>query len=302
MENHHSHHHTHVHSPEGGKNIAIAFLLNFSFTIIELVGGLLTNSVAILSDALHDLGDSISLALAWYFQKVSGYSPSARYSYGYKRFALLGALINATVLLLGSVFVIYASVMRILQPQYVKVEGMFLLAILGVIINGVAVWRTHKSSGINERIVSLHLLEDVLGWIAVLIASVVMMFVEVPILDPILSIGISIFVLYNVVRNLIATFNVILQGVPSDIKLIELQKKVEQLEAVISVHDLHVWSLDSQYNIASLHAVISPEMTLDQMAQLKQEIKLLMLAEQIEHTTVEFETEQEECHPCDARL
>lgn len=302
MENHHSHHHTHVHSPESGKNIAIAFLLNFSFTIIELVGGLLTNSVAILSDALHDLGDSISLALAWYFQKVSGYSPSARYSYGYKRFALLGALINATVLLLGSVFVIYASVMRILQPQYVKVEGMFLLAILGVIINGVAVWRTHKSSGINERIVSLHLLEDVLGWIAVLIASVVMMFVEVPILDPILSIGISIFVLYNVVRNLIATFNVILQGVPSDIKLIELQKKVEQLDAVISVHDLHVWSLDSQYNIASLHAVISPEMTLDQMAQLKQKIKLLMLAEQIEHTTVEFETEQEECHPCDARL
>lgn len=302
MENHHSHHHTHVHSPEGGKNIAIAFLLNFSFTIIELVGGLLTNSVAILSDALHDLGDSISLALAWYFQKVSGYSPSARYSYGYKRFALLGALINATVLLLGSVFIIYASVMRILQPQYVKVEGMFLLAILGVIINGVAVWRTHKSSGINERIVSLHLLEDVLGWIAVLIASVVMMFVEVPILDPILSIGISIFVLYNVVRNLIATFNVILQGVPSDIKLIELQKKVEQLEAVISVHDLHVWSLDSQYNIASLHAVISPEMTLDQMAQLKQKIKLLMLAEQIEHTTVEFETEQEECHPCDARF
>jgi len=302
MENHHSHHHTHVHSPESGKNIAIAFLLNFSFTIIELVGGLLTNSVAILSDALHDLGDSISLALAWYFQKVSGYSPSARYSYGYKRFALLGALINATVLLLGSVFVIYASVMRILQPQYVKVEGMFLLAILGVIINGVAVWRTHKSSGINERIVSLHLLEDVLGWIAVLIASVVMMFVEVPILDPILSIGISVFVLYNVVRNLIATFNVILQGVPSDIKLIELQKKVEQLDAVISVHDLHVWSLDSQYNIASLHAVISPEMTLDQMAQLKQKIKLLMLAEQIEHTTVEFETEQEECHPCDARL
>jgi cobalt-zinc-cadmium efflux system protein len=141
-----------------------------------------------------------------------------------------------------------------------------------------------------------------MGWIAVLIASVVMMFVEIPILDPILSIGISIFVLYNVVRNLIVTFNVILQGVPSDIKLIELQKKVEQLDAVISVHDLHVWSLDSQYNIASLHAVISPEMTLDQMAQLKQKIKLLMLAEQIEHTTVEFETEQEECHPCDAHL
>lgn len=297
MEHNHSHNHNHGHG--SGKNIAVAFVLNFSFTIIELIGGLLTNSVAILSDALHDFGDSISLALAWYFEKISGHSPNARYSYGYKRFALLGALINATVLLLGSVFVIYASVMRIIEPQYVKVEGMFWLAILGVIINGLAVWRTHKSSGINERMVSLHLLEDVLGWIAVLIASVVMMFVDLPILDPILSVAISVFVLYNVVRNLIATFNVILQGVPSDIKLVELQTKLQELEGVSQVHDFHVWSLDSQYNIASLHAVIPRFTTVDDMARLKREIKSLMLTENIEHTTVEFETEDEDCHPCD---
>ena len=150
--------------------------------------------------------------------------------------------------------------------------------------------------------VSLHLLEDVLGWVAVLIVSVVMMFVDLPILDPILSVGISIFVLYNVVRNMITTFNVILQGVPSDIKLVELQSKLEAIDGVIQVHDLHVWSLDSEYNIASLHAIIAPSTDVDQMAHLKQEIKALMLTESIEHTTVEFETADEDCHPCDANL
>lgn len=302
MEKHHTHNHNHAHVHGDSKNIAVAFLLNFTFTIIELIGGLLTNSVAILSDALHDFGDSISLALAWYFQKVSGNSPNARYSYGYKRFALLGALINATVLLFGSLFVIYASILRIIEPQEVKVVGMFWLAILGVFINGLAAWRTHNSSGINERMVSLHLLEDVLGWVAVLIVSVVMMFVDLPILDPILSVGISIFVLYNVVRNMITTFNVILQGVPSDIKLVELQSKLEAIDGVIQVHDLHVWSLDSEYNIASLHAIIAPSTDVDQRAHLKQEIKALMLTESIEHTTVEFETADEDCHPCDANL
>ena len=302
MEHHHSHNHFHTDMHGSGKNIAVAFVLNFSFTIIELVGGLLTNSVAILSDALHDFGDSIALALAWYFEKVSGHSPDARYSYGYKRFALLGALINATVLLFGSLFVIYASILRIIEPQQVKVEGMFWLAILGVIVNGLAVWRTRKSSGINERMVSLHLLEDVLGWIAVLLVSVVMMFVDLPILDPILSVGISVFVLYNVVRNLIATFKVILQGVPSDIELIALQNKIQAIEGVIQVHDLHVWSLDSQYNIASLHAVISHLTNVDEMASLKHQIKTLMVAEGVEHTTVEFETVDEECNPCDVNL
>src|SRR5574344_1135248 len=188
--------HSHNHTQGGNNNIAVAFFLNFSFTIIELVGGLITNSVAILSDALHDFGDSISLALAWYFDKLSRHTPNARYSYGYKRFALLGALINAVVLLVGSLFVIYECVLRMIHPQPVVVQGMFWLAILGVVINGIAVLRTRKDAGVNERVVSLHMLEDVLGWIAVLIVSVVMLFVDVPILDPILSVCIALFVLY----------------------------------------------------------------------------------------------------------
>ncbi|MDD4847199.1 MAG: cation diffusion facilitator family transporter [Bacteroidales bacterium] len=289
---------SHDHSSKSN-NIAVAFFLNFGFTIIELVGGLITNSVAILSDALHDFGDSISLALAWYFEKVAKRSPSARFTYGYKRFSLLGALINSMVLLVGSVFIIYECCLRIITPQEVQVKGMLYLAILGVIINGIAVLRTYHGSSINERIVSLHLLEDVLGWIAVLIVSIVMLFVDLPILDPLLSIGIAIFVLYNVFKNLKATFQVILQGVPSTMNLSEIQQKLETIPLVQSIHDLHIWSLDSEYNIASLHVVIkTQDNTSDNLLNIKQQIKQTMSNEGIEHTTVEFETEKELCDPC----
>lgn len=290
-----SHQHT-----SGSKNIATAFFLNFGFCIIELAGGLITNSVAILSDALHDFGDSISLALAWYFEKVAKRSPSARFTYGYKRFSLLGALINSIVLLVGSVIIIYECVLRIIEPQEVQAKGMLILAIFGVIINGIAVLRTRKGSGINERVVSLHLLEDVLGWIAVLVVSIVMLFVDLPILDPILSICIAIFVLYNVFKNLKTTFQVILQGVPSEMNLAAIQTKLQQIPLVQSVHDLHIWSLDSEYNVASLHVVVKNNDNIsNNLLTIKQQIKQTMHAEGIEHTTVEFETADEHCEPCE---
>lgn len=287
----------HKHSHSGSKNIAVAFFLNLSFTIIEIIGGLLTNSVAILSDAIHDLGDSISLALSWYFERLSKRSPNKQYTYGYKRFSLMGALINSAVLLVGSTFVIIESVKRIGDPQEVHAQGMFFLAIAGVVINGIAVLRTRsKEAGINERVVSLHLLEDVLGWIAVLVVSIVMMFVEIPILDPLLSIGISIFVLYNIFKNLKATFNVMLQGVPSDIDIQSIEEKLLHIDHLKAVHDLHIWSLDSQSNIASLHAVIKAEdHNPDKILATKIAIKQLMAKEGVAHTTVEFETEGEVC-------
>lgn len=292
-----AHNHTSDHS--GSKNIAIAFILNFSFTIIELIGGLLTNSVAILSDALHDFGDSISLALAWYFEKLSAHSPNARYSYGYKRFALLGALINSTVLLVGSSVVIYQSVLRILHPQPVVAVGMLWLAILGIIVNGIAVLRTHKKeAGVNERVVSLHLLEDVLGWLAVLVASVVMLFFDLPVLDPLLSVAISIFVLYNVFRNLATTFKIILQGVPSDVEYSVLRAKLCSVEGVVGIHDLHIWSLDSLYHVGSLHVIVPPETTTEEIVHLKQLIKEVMHVNGVKHVTVEFETTNESCDPC----
>lgn len=290
----HTHHHNHSHEG-GGNNIALAFGLNLSFTVIELIGGLLTNSVAILSDALHDFGDSVSLGMAWYFDRLSKKSPTARYTYGYKRFALLGALINATVLLVGSTVVVYECVMRLMNPEPVVVKGMFGLAILGILVNGLAVLKTRHGAGVNERVVSLHMLEDVLGWIAVLIVSIVMLFVDCPMLDPILSIGISCFVIYNAVRNLLTTLHVILQGVPENVDLEEVRKAVMNLEGVEGVHDLHLWSLDSEYHVASLHAVISSDASRDDEKAIKQRVKQTLAEQGFLHATVEIETEDEEC-------
>lgn len=295
-EEKHGHHGHGHHHHSGSKNIAIAFFLNLSFTIIEFIGGFLTNSVAILSDAVHDMGDSFSLALSWYFEKIAKKSPNKKYTYGYKRFSLMGALINSTILLIGSTFVIIESAKRFSEPQEVHAKGMFWLAILGVIINGIAVLRTRKGESVNERVVSLHLLEDVLGWVAVLVVSIVMMFVNLPILDPLLSIGISIFILYNVYRNLKVTFNVMLQGVPADVDVDILKDELLQIEDVQAIHDFHVWSMDSQYNIASLHVVLKKgTMNEELLKRLKTEIKHAMEEKGVQHTTIEFEEEGEKC-------
>jgi cobalt-zinc-cadmium efflux system protein len=273
----------------------VAFFLNLAFSIIEVIGGLLTNSVAILSDALHDFGDSFSLALAWYFQKVSKKKRDARYSYGYRRFSLLGALINSVVLLLGSFFVISESVQRLMSPQAADAKGMLVLAVAGIVINGLAMLRLKRGHSLNERTVSLHLLEDVLGWVAVLIGSVVMIFVELPILDPILSLGIACYILFNIYHNLRDTLRVVLQGTPEDVSCEAIEKSLQNLPGVKSIHDLHLWSLDGEYNISSLHAVVEPALTAQQIMELKQQIKRTLHTLHIGHVTLEIEQENETC-------
>jgi len=193
--------HHHRHHPAGDTgNLKTAFFLNFAFTIIEIIGGILTNSVAILSDAIHDFGDSLSLGLAWYLQKLSKKGRNSTFTYGYKRFSLLGAIITSLVLVIGSVIILYEAIPRLFQPEPAHVPGMIGMAILGVIVNGAAVWRTRSGQSMNEQVVSWHLLEDVLGWMAVLLGAVLMYFFDAPIIDPLLSIGITLFILYNVAR------------------------------------------------------------------------------------------------------
>ena len=289
-----AHTHAHGHSPAIG-NIRVAFFLNFFFAVVELLGGLYTNSIAILSDALHDFGDSVSLGLAWYLQKIAGRGRDAHYSYGYKRFSLLGALFISLVLLIGSVIVIKESVGRLFHPQEPNAEGMFVLAILGVLINGLAIVRLRKGSSLNERAVSLHLLEDVLGWLAVLVVSIVMMFVSVPVLDPLLSIAISIWILTNVYRNLRDTLRVFLQQVPQNIDLQGLEQKILSLPDIRSVHDVHLWTLDGEDHIITLHAVTSADVSIGRWQELKCDIKRLCTEADIRHATVEMENEKEKC-------
>lgn len=297
---HHSHsHHSHSHHSlshhHATQNITLAFFLNLLFAFIELVGGLYTNSIAILSDALHDFGDSLSLGVAWYLQKISRKGRDKEYTYGYKRFSLLGALFISTVLLVGSFFVIKECVERLMHPQVANAQGMLLLALLGIVINGFAALRLMRGGSISERAVSLHMLEDLFGWVAVLVVSIVMLFVDLPILDPILSIAISLWVLYNVYKNLKETFRVFLQQAPQDVDIEQLQESLQALEGISSIHDIHLWSLDGESNVMTLHVVIAQDLSVAESHALKCRIRTLLNEKKITHATIEIEVMGEEC-------
>lgn len=288
MGHHHDHHH-----PTG--NIKVAFFLNLAFTIIEIVGGLLTNSLAILSDALHDLGDSLSLGLSWYFQKLSTKGRTETFSYGYKRFSLLGAIINALVLVAGSVIILVHAIPRLVNPAETNAQGMLALAVLGVIMNGAAALRLRKGESLNEKVVSLHLLEDVLGWVAVLIGSVLMIYFDWPFIDPLLSVLITVFMLYNVYKSLKKSLVIILQGTPEAMDIEEVRDKLREIKEVIDVHDCHAWSMDGQYNVLTIHLVLDKDYRLSEQAVLKRRVEENLQNESIHHLTIAFETQDEHC-------
>lgn len=285
---HHHHHHSHG---DARKNISIAFFLNAFFVLVEVVGGLYTNSIAILTDALHDFGDCLSLGAAWFLQKKSEQGRNGRYSYGYKRFSLLGSIFLSGVLTVSSIFVLTEAVKRMFHPQEVLADGMLWIAVFGVLINGAAALRVKRGSSLNERSVYLHIMEDVLGWIAVLIVSVVMIFVEVPVLDSLLSIGISLWVLSNVCQNMKSVFAILLQAVPEEVPIEELTKRITAAEGVISMHDLHLWSLDGETHVMTLH-VVSDSSDVD---GLKRRIVDIAADYHIGHTTIEIEKSGSVC-------
>lgn len=287
-----SHKQTTVHST---KNIRLAFILNLFFTLIEIIGGLWTNSLAIISDALHDLGDSISLGLAWYLERVSQKQRTKKFTYGYKRFSLLAALISSIILIIGSIIILTKAFPRIIDPEQTNAQGMILLAIVGIIINGIAVLRTRKGKTMNERIVTWHLFEDVLGWVAILIVSLLILVGNFYILDPILSLLIALFIVWNVTKNLKKTVKLFLQGVPESISIDDIEKQIRRIPGIVSVHDTHVWSLDGERNIFTIHLVVSNKCPEEEIFTIKCKARNLIARFNIQHSTIEIEQEGEVC-------
>lgn len=291
----HSHNHAHFHDDEASKRIGWAFFLNLTFTIIEFIGGWLTNSTAIMADAIHDLGDSFSIGAAWGLNKLSNKPASNRFSYGYKRFSLLGALINALVLTVGSIFILIEAIPRLAEPEMPYVEGMFLLAIFGIAVNGYAAYKLSQGKSLNERVLNWHLLEDVLGWVAIFVISIALMFVDWPILDPVLSICFTLFILFNVVRTLKSTIYLFLQAVP-DVELIKnIKTKLSSKGIVGEVHHLHIWSLDGENNVLTAHIVLNTEVSNQQLKVYKKELLDELKEFEFAHTTLEIEFLDEQC-------
>jgi cobalt-zinc-cadmium efflux system protein len=290
-------HHFHGHHHHGdAKNLGIAFLLNIVFMLIEIVGGFWTNSVAILSDALHDFGDSLTLALAWVLQQLSERGRDRTFSYGYKRFSVLGAFFTSVVLAVGSVIIIYAAIQRLQDPQDAYGPGMLALAVLGIVVNGAVLLRLRGTSSINAKAIMLHHLEDVLGWVAVLLGSIGIWLFGWHFLDPLLSLGIAGYILFNVYKNLRLTLNIFLQAIPSGISIDKVMKKLNEHPLVEDVHDMHIWSLDGEYNILSTHVVVkNAKSSLEELLPLKKDLEAILLKFGIEHSTIAFETINDDC-------
>ncbi|MCP5468549.1 MAG: cation transporter [Deltaproteobacteria bacterium] len=281
------------------RNIKVATFLNISFTIIEIIGGLWTNSLAILSDALHDFGDSIALLTSWLAERMAQKPPDTKRTFGYKRLSLFSALFAALVLVAGSLFILSETIPRLLNPEHVNSRGMAGLAIVGIFFNSIGFLRLTKGASLNERVLSLHLLEDVLGWVVILIGSIIIEFWDNHLIDPIMTIGFTVFILWGVIKKLKETFNVLLQGVPSYINISEIKNALISLTGVSAVHDVHIWSLDGETNIFTAHIVLEKTI-MGEAFELREKIKKILENFQIKHSTIEIETEAS-ClsSPCD---
>ncbi|MDN3689345.1 cation diffusion facilitator family transporter [Cyclobacterium jeungdonense] len=287
----------HSHEVTGStKNLKIAFFINVGFTCLEIVGGFITNSIAIISDALHDLGDSLSLGLAWYLEKkASREGPTNKFSFGYARFRLLGALVNALVLIGGSVYIVMEAVGRFQNPEPVKSLWMMGIAVIGVAANGYAAWRTRGAKSLNEKVISWHLLEDVLGWLAVLIVSIILQFKDWYFLDPALSIGITLVILNGVGRRLWDTLYLLLQGVPENIDLEEIRSKLREVKHVQSVHHTHIWSLDGEHHVLTTHLVLENISEYGKVDQVRQHALEALKEYDFHHHTIQVELDQKTC-------
>ncbi len=286
--------HDHSHNTSG-KNLKLAFFLNLGFTILEFIGGMYVNSVAIISDAVHDLGDSLSLGTSWYLDKKSKEDSNKTFSFGYRRFSLLGALINSLVLIGGSIYVINEAVRRLFEPEHSDADGMIIFAIIGVAVNGFAAYKLSGGKTMNEKVVSWHLLEDVLGWVVVLIVAIILKFEDIHYLDPALSLLISMYILYNVFKRLKETLFIFLQGVPRELDLDEIQNKLLKIPKVASMHHTHIWSLEGEHHVFTAHIKLEYITEFKEIIEIKKKVKNILKDYSFEHYTIETELDYETC-------
>jgi cobalt-zinc-cadmium efflux system protein len=277
----HDSHHT------ASGSIGVAFALNVSFTVVEIIGAWLTNSTAIAADAVHDLGDSFALAFAWWMERASQAEPTKKFTFGFGRLSAAGALVNTGVIVVGSLFILREAVPRLFDPPQADAEGMILLAILGVAVNGFAAWRAGDAT-MNASVVRWHLLEDLLGWVAVLIGAIVMRVADVPILDPLLSIAIAVFVSIGAVRHGRRAADVLLQAVPPNVDLAALHEALLADESVASIADLHVWSLDGSTHVSTIEVGLAEDLTLTALEPVRQRLRACLAKHGVVHTTLEF--------------
>ena len=272
------------------KSILIAFFLNLAFSIIELVGGIFTGSVAIVSDSIHDIGDAVSIGVSYLLERKSKKAPDENYTFGYVRYSVIGGFITVCILLVGSVAVIINAVEKMFNPTDINYDGMIIFAIFGAVINLIAARITHDGDSLNQKAVNLHMLEDVLGWLVVLVGAVIMRFTDFVLIDPIMSIGVAVFIIINALKQLKDIVDLFLEKTPHGLSLAEIKEHVEAIDGVENVHHIHLWSVDGINACATMHVVTDCD-----PHEIKEKVREELTEHGIVHSTLELERTDEPC-------
>ena len=272
------------------KKILAAFLLNLAFSVFEVFGGLMTGSVAILSDALHDLGDAVGIGISYGLEKRSRRQPDRTHTFGYARYSVMGSMVTTGILLFGSAVVIWNAVRRLIRPVEIDAAGMTAFAVVGICVNLGAVLFTRGGGSLNQKAVNLHMLEDVLGWVVVLVGAVILRWTGMVWIDPVLSMGVASFLFVNALRNGKEGLDLFLEKTPRGLDPAELEAHLTGLEGVLEVHHIHLWSMDGQHNYATLHVVADGD-----SCGIKERVREELREHGIGHVTVELERPGEVC-------
>lgn len=279
------------------KKIFLAFILNLFFSIIEFIGGIFTNSISIISDSIHDFCDSISIGISYFLEKFSKKKANYKYTYGYLRYSVLGAFVTSMMLLVGSIIMISTSINRILNPQLIRHDEMILIAIFGVIINFFATYFTKNGKSLNQKSVNLHMLDDVLGWIIVLIGSILIKITNIIIIDSIISIVVSLFILLHVIEHLKMVLDIFLEKTPCNVSIEKIKEEILKIESVKEIYHIHVWSLDGINNFATLHIVTD----ISDLGNLKKQVREKFLNNNVGHVTIEIDNDEKHDDECNLK-
>ena len=266
----------------------LAFFLNLSYAIIEFIAGGIFGSSAVLADSIHDLGDAIAIGVSAFLETISNREEDSHYTLGYKRFSLLGAMVTAVILMTGSVLVILENITKLFNPQPVNDEGILWLGIIAVSINVLASLVVRKGKTKNESIMSLHFLEDTLGWVAVILMAIVLRFTDWYILDPLLSLVISIFILSKAIPRFWSTLKIFLDAVPEGVDIKQVKSDLEQLDHVASINQLNLWTMDGLEKNAIVHVCLKE---IEQMELCKESIRRKLKDCGFQNITIEIDAD-----------
>ena len=279
------HNEIHSHHKKARDNLAFVFFLNLTFNIIVILGALATNSMAILADCIHDMSDTISIAIAWILEHVSQKGSSDTYSYGYQRFSVLGAIITSLLVIAMAVLILYEAIPRLMVPEAINPGGMIVIACVGLIFKSISVYRIHDGETFSEKAILYHLMGDIFEWIAILIIAVLIIFWDVSFLDPLVSIAVAFWLIFTLGRTLYHSIEVTLQKVPQNVDLNVLKSEISDIDGVYSINKIHIWSLDG------IDSILTMKLSADEQKynEIKENVYVISSKYHIVDTTIEYE-------------